>query len=176
MPICQVSGSILGMDLDFSIVLVLTLLLLLISFVASRKKTVKALKMSWKRLVKILPVVALMVLLMSIVFLFIPRESLSSYLHNDSIIAGAGMAALIGSISLIPGFIAFPLGGVLKDSGIPFTIISAFTTTLMMVGILTFPVERQFLGARVALVRNLIFLVIALCTAFVTGLVFGELG
>jgi hypothetical protein len=54
-------------------------------------------------------------------------------------------------------------------------VLSAFSTTLMMVGVVTFPMERSYLGARLALVRNVTSLLIAVVVAVVTGLVFGEI-
>ncbi len=45
----------------------------------------------------------------------------------------------------------------------------------MMVGVLTFPVERAYLGTKVAALRNLIYLVIAVVVTIITGLCFGEL-
>lgn len=84
------------------------------------------------------------------------------------------IAALIGSIAAVPGFIAFPLAGILRDNGISYTVIAAFTTTLMMVGITTFPVEAAYLGNRVALIRNIIGFIIAILVALFIGLFFGE--
>lgn len=84
------------------------------------------------------------------------------------------LAALIGSITAIPGFIAFPLAGILRNSGISYTTIAAFTTTLMMVGTITFPVEVTYLGKRVALIRNLIGFFIALVIALIIGFYFKE--
>jgi hypothetical protein len=75
----------------------------------------------------------------------------------------------------MPGFIAFPLCGILLREGALYMVLSAFSTTLMMVGIATFPLERTYLGARLALARNLVSLGIALLVAIVTGFVFGEL-
>ncbi len=54
-------------------------------------------------------------------------------------------------------------------------VLSAFTTTLMMVGVLTYPIERQYFGRSVTLIRNAISLIIALIVALVVGLVFGEI-
>jgi hypothetical protein len=54
-------------------------------------------------------------------------------------------------------------------------VLSAFSTTLMMVGVATFPLERTYLGTRLALARNLVSLGIALVVAIATGFVFGEL-
>jgi len=71
--------------------------------------------------------------------------------------------------------VAFPLSGILLGKGVPYTVIAAFTTTLMMVGVVTFPLEKRFLGARVALVRNLAGLAVALVVSVAIGLFFGEL-
>ena len=57
----------------------------------------------------------------------------------------------------------------------PYMVLSAFTTTLMMVGVLTYPVEKAHFGAGVTVVRNLLSFLIALVVAAATGLFFGEL-
>ena len=161
--------------MDFILLFTITFSLLILSFIKSREKTLKTLKMAGKRCLKILPVIFLTVLMISISFYFIPPEKLSEYMGRDNRFIAMIMAALVGSISIIPGFIAFPLGGVLREAGIPYMVIAAFTSTLMMVGIITIPLERQYLGLKVALWRNLIYLVIALMVSLITGVVFGEL-
>jgi hypothetical protein len=45
----------------------------------------------------------------------------------------------------------------------------------MMVGFVTFPLERSFLGTKVAFARNAAGFVTAIAVAFAVGLVFGEL-
>jgi len=71
----------------------------------------------------------------------------------------------IGSIALIPGFIAYPLAAVLRQNGASTPVLAAFITSLMMVGILTLPVEARFFGWRVSLLRNGLALVGALFVA-----------
>ena len=88
---------------------------------------------------------------------------------------GLLLATVFGSLALMPGFIAYPLCGILLKKGVAYMVLSAFATTLMMVGILTFPVERTYLGTKVAVVRNLLSLLIALFVALITGIVFGEI-
>ena len=56
-----------------------------------------------------------------------------------------------------------------------YMVLSAFSTTLMMVGIVTFPLEKAYLGTRLALSRNAVSLAIAVVVALATGLYFGEL-
>ena len=88
---------------------------------------------------------------------------------------GVLIASLIGSITMMPGFIAFPLGGILKQNGVLFMIISAFTTSLMMVGILTFPIEKKYFGTKVAILRNTVSFLIAIIVSIFTGIFFGEI-
>jgi len=58
------------------------------------------------------------------------------------------MASFFGSITLMPGFIAFPLCGILLKKGVTYMVLSAFSTTLMMVGFVTFPLEKNILGLK----------------------------
>ncbi|MCP4163738.1 MAG: hypothetical protein GY760_27070 [Deltaproteobacteria bacterium] len=161
--------------MDFIILLILTLGFLLISFIKDKGKTGKALKIAIKNCIKISAPIILMVLIISITLVFLPAELISKYLGNENKLAAIGSASLIGSIALLPGFIAFPLSGILLQNGVSYMVISSFTSTLMMVGILTIPVERQYLGLRVSILRNTIALLTALIIAVVTGLLYGEI-
>ena len=53
------------------------------------------------------------------------------------------IAALVGSITLIPAFVAFPLVGSLVDVGAGILPAAAFLTTLTMVGMVTFPLKKE---------------------------------
>ena len=108
-------------------------------------------------------------------FFLIPDEVILRCLGVDNKYMGVVYASIAGSITLMPGFIAFPLCGILLTKQVPYMILSAFTTTLMMVGILTFPVEKEYFGIKVAVIRNLAGLLIALIVAFITGIMFGEI-
>ncbi|MCD6588894.1 MAG: hypothetical protein J7K88_10135 [Candidatus Fermentibacteraceae bacterium] len=150
------------------------LVLLLLSFFSDRKKTLKALKIAWKRFTGILPAFVLMLVLVSISLYLLPHELVMKYLGEEDISRGMVIAMLAGSLTLMPGFIVFPLCGILREQGVPYMVLSAFTTTLMMVGVLTLPVEKQYFGIKTALVRNGAGLIIAVIVAVVTGLVFSE--
>jgi uncharacterized membrane protein YraQ (UPF0718 family) len=54
-------------------------------------------------------------------------------------------------------------------------VLSAFTTTLMMVGILTFPIEKAYFGPKVTILRNVLSFLVALIVAVMTGIFFGEI-
>ncbi len=53
-------------------------------------------------------------------------------------------------------------------------VLSAFTTTLMMVGVLTYPIEKEYFGMKVTVIRNVISFFIAIIVALVIGIFFGE--
>jgi len=147
----------------------------LISLIVNRKKTLQAGKIAAKRFVTILPAFLLMLIMVSIVLFLIPNEAISSYLVSGNRFSSVFWASLIGSVTLMPGFIAYPLSAILLQEGVQYMVLSAFTTTLMMVGVLTYPVERDYFGRRVTIIRNAISYLIALVVAIATGFFFGEL-
>ncbi len=149
---------------------------LLISVSVNRTKTVTALKVAKNRFAKILPAFITMMVLFSITITLLPQEVVAKLIGQESGWWGVATAAGIGSLVFIPGFIAFPLSAALLRQGVPYMVLAAFTTTLMMVGVLTYPLERQYFGRTVTLIRNAISLVIALIVAIIIGLIFGELG
>ena len=154
---------------------IVTSLAVIASLIADLGKTVKAFEVAVKKMLKIAPAFLTMTILVSIVLYLVPDETISRYLGHENKVLGLLIAYALGSISLMPGFIAFPLCGMLLEKGVLYMILSGFSTTLMMVGVLTFPVERAYLGAKVAVLRNLIYLVIAVVVTIITGLCFGEL-
>jgi uncharacterized membrane protein YraQ (UPF0718 family) len=152
-----------------------TAILVVVSFLADRKRTVKAFRIALRRILQISPAFLIMLILVSIVLLIFPEDLIVRALSSGGIWVATGAGSLIGSITLMPGFIAFPLCGVLRDYGVAYMVLSGFTTTLMMVGVLSFPIEKAYLGAPVSIIRNLISLLIALIVAVVTGIFFGEI-
>ena len=81
------------------------------------------------------------------------------------------MAAVVGSVTLIPGFVAFPTAAMLLKNGAGLTQIAAFISTLMMVGVATMPVEIKYFGKKVAVYRNLTAFVFSFVVAWVIGMV-----
>jgi hypothetical protein len=43
---------------------------------------------------------------------------------------------------MMPGYFAYPLAGVLVNKGVTYMVVACFATTLLMVGVLTYPVEK----------------------------------
>jgi uncharacterized membrane protein YraQ (UPF0718 family) len=118
---------------------------------------------------KLLPIMIIMLALVSVALFLIPNETLVKYMGEGSGIKGWVTAAIIGSIALIPGFIAYPLCGILIDNGVAYSLIAVFITTLMMTGFLTLPVEVKFFGWKVSVIRNLVSLFAALLIGLIMG-------
>ena len=150
-------------------------LALLVSLVFSREKTLRALKIAARRFIRILPAFLIMLILISVVLYLVPDELISRYLGSDNKLIGVALASFLGSITIMPGFIAFPLAGILVQKGVAYMVIAAFTTTLMMVGVLTAPVEKAYFGIKVTVIRNVVSFFIALAVALMIGLFFGEI-
>lgn len=116
----------------------------------------------------------IMLVFVSLVLYLIPNETILYYLGSQNKWLGLLSASSFGSITLMPGFIAFPLSGILLKKGVSYLVLAAFTTTLMMVGVLTFPVEKEYFGSKVTILRNLMSFGIAMIVALMIGIFFGE--
>jgi uncharacterized membrane protein YraQ (UPF0718 family) len=116
------------------------------SLIVDRKKTFKALQISWQKFIKILPAFLKMLIWVAIVLYFVPAKFITEYLGVSNNYLGVILGGLMGSISLMPGFIAYPLSGILLQQGVSYMTISSFVTTLMMVGVITYPVEKKYFG------------------------------
>jgi uncharacterized membrane protein YraQ (UPF0718 family) len=143
--------------------------LLLISFFKDRQRTKAAIKKAWKSLENILPQMLAILLLIGMMLALLSPEVIYKYIGSNSGWLGTVIASLIGSITLIPGFVAFPLASALLKSGAGITQISIFISTLMMVGIVTLPVEIKYFGKKAAVIRN----VFAYLFSFVVALIIG---
>jgi len=154
---------------------IFTLIAVILSFIANRKKTLEGLKMALNLFLNTLPSFITVLIAVAFLLAFLPKEVLAKLLGEKSGAFGFVIAALLGSISLIPGIVAYPLSSVLLKNGASYPVIAVFITTLMMVGIVTLPVESKFFGFKVAFTRNLLSfigaLIIGLAIAFLWGFV-----
>lgn len=141
------------------------------SWLKSKEKTILALKKAWKSFENILPQFLTILLLIGFVLSVLTPQQISSLIGSDSGWGGVMLASLLGSITLIPGFIAFPLAAALLKSGAGYMQIAAFISTLMMVGIVTIPMEIKFFGKKAAYLRNGLAFVFSIFVALIMGVV-----
>ena len=152
-----------------------TALAVFLSLLGSREKTIAGMKVALKKLRNILPAFLTMLISVSIVLFLIPDRVILHYLGNSDRFVSLVLASFFGSVTIMPGFIAFPLSGILLKKGVSYMVLSGFTTTLMMEGILTYPIESKYFGAKVTVIRNAISFLTALIVALSIGFSFGEL-
>ncbi|MBW2732695.1 MAG: permease [Deltaproteobacteria bacterium] len=142
------------------------------SLIADLGKTRLALVRGVRMFRKILPMLLGMLAVVSVVMAAVTPALI------ERILSGSGplsfFAALgVGGVILMPGFVAYPLAGVLKAHGASVAVLSAFITSLMMVGVLTLPIEARFFGWKIAVLRNALALVGAIVVAAAMAWVLG---
>lgn len=152
-----------------------TAALVVVSLVKSKQKTKKAFKKAWKAFENILPQFLGVIILVGLVLAFLDTKTISGIIGSNSGWLGVAIASAVGAITLIPGIIAFPTAALLVAGGAGYMQIGAFVSSLMMVGVVTLPVEFKFFGKKAAIVRNVLAFVFSFAVAFVLGKVMGEI-
>lgn len=140
-----------------------------VSFVKSKEKTKKSLKKAWKAFENILPQFLAVILIIGMLLSFLDTNLISKILGEESGAIGMVIASVIGSFTLIPGFVAFPLAASLLAGGAGYGQITMFVTTLMMVGIITIPIEKKYFGNKITVRRNIYAFIYAFAISFVIG-------
>lgn len=153
------------------ILYVVAVVLLLLSWFKDRQKTKMALKKAWKAFENILPQFLIIILIVGMALAVLNPDVISRLIGQESGWFGLVIASLIGSITLIPGFVAFPLASALLKSGAGFMQIAIFISTLMMVGIVTIPVEIKYFGKKATLTRNMLAFAFSYVVAITIGVV-----
>lgn len=146
-------------------------LLLLLSFYKDQKKSKLALKKAWKAFENMLPQFLGIIIVIGIVLSVIEPSLISQFIGADSGFIGLLNALLLGSITQIPAFVAFPLASNLLASGAGMMQIAGFVSTLMMVGILTIPMEVTFWGKKATYLRNGLAFVFSIVVALLMGVI-----
>lgn len=85
-----------------------------------------ALKKGWKAFENILPQFLVVILLVGVLLAVLNTEVISKIIGSGSGWLGVILAAVIGAITLIPGFVAFPTAAMLLQSGAGYMQIGAF--------------------------------------------------
>jgi uncharacterized membrane protein YraQ (UPF0718 family) len=151
------------------ILILAAVLSIILSFIADKQKTLEGIKRGLKMFLNLLPALLTVLTLVSVFLYLVPDKTIIKLLGAKSGIIGVAIAAAVGSIALIPGFIAFPLAKILLAKGVSYTVVAVFITTLIMVGVLTLPVEFKYFGKKAAIMRN----VLSFFGAIIVGLLIG---
>jgi uncharacterized membrane protein YraQ (UPF0718 family) len=165
----------MNIGIDTIIFYTAAITLTIASLVKNRQKTKKAFIKAWKAFENILPQFISIMVIIGVAMTLLDPETISHIIGSESGWLGVALAAVIGAITLMPGFVAFPTAALLLAGGAGYMQIGAFVSSLMMVGVVTLPMEFKVFGKKVALLRNAFALVFAFAVAFVIGKVMGEI-
>jgi uncharacterized membrane protein YraQ (UPF0718 family) len=141
-------------SLNTIILIGIALVALLISAWKDKKKTKQSLKMAkglfFKTGIEIVGILALIGLFLA----WVPPHIITKILGSGSVALSGLLGAIIGSVTILPAFVAFPLAASLYQRGAYLIAIAAFLTTLTMVGFATLPIETKHFGKKFAYIRN----------------------
>ncbi|MCL4440303.1 MAG: permease [Firmicutes bacterium] len=145
-----------------------TLAALAYSYKKDRQKTKQALKIALNSFRNTLPSMLGILGLIGLMLALVPKDFIEGLFGNNSPV-GILIISAVGSITLIPAFIAFPLAASLLQAGASIMAVSSFITTLLMVGVITAPMEIHYFGKKFTLIRNALGIITALGIAVVMG-------
>ena len=146
-----------------------TAVLLAISYVKDRNKTMLSLKRAWKMFINVLPQFISILFLAGLLLAAVSPETVQYVIGTQSGFRGMLTAALLGAVTLVPVLVAFPVAARLLQNGAGVTQTAVFISTLTMVGFVTLPMEIKYLGKKAAVLRNALAFLFSFAAAFLIG-------
>jgi uncharacterized membrane protein YraQ (UPF0718 family) len=110
---------------------------------------------------------------MGLLLSFVDESLIQQTVGRESGLAGVVLSGIIGSVTLIPAFAAYPAAAELLRVTGGYAQITMLITSLMLVGVATLPLECRFFGMRAAVWRNTLGLVYSFALALFMGALFG---
>ena len=148
---------------------IVTFSFFIFSLMKDKKKTMKALGMALRMGRRMALSIFTVVITIGLLLTLLPPERIASFVAEQNLVIATFGAALFGTITLVPAFIAFPLIGTLVGAGVHIVPSVAFLTTLTMVGLVTLPLEKKEFGTKFTIVRNVASFVSAVFIALLMG-------
>ncbi|MFW6285071.1 MAG: hypothetical protein ACOC2X_01695 [Bacillota bacterium] len=145
--------------------------LTILSAVVNPGKTWLGIKKGLRSFLKLMPVLIPLFLFVGILMTLVTPGLISGMLGEESGLLGIGVGLVVGSITFMPPFVAFPLGSDLLESGAAYPQVAGFLVTLMSVGVVYFAAESIFFSKKSALVRNLVSFIGAIIVVLVVMVV-----
>lgn len=138
--------------LFFIIVLIITLCITLIDF--DRGKSIS--NIAFKSLLQMICVLPPIMLLLGLLDIWVPRETMIKFMGKDSGIKGVFLAILFGSVAAGPLYAAFPITEIFIKKGVKFSNVMIFIGAWCTTKIPTLIFELSALGVRYTFIRMLV--------------------
>ena len=149
----------------------ITLIFLIVSFIKDRDESKGAIKKALGMGKGMAKSLILIILLIGLILAYLPPSQISDFVAKQNLYVATIFSAIFGTITLIPAFIAFPLVGSLVDANVSIVPSVAFLTTLTMVGVVTYPLEKKTFGSKFAITRNILSFSFAIIIALFMGVI-----
>jgi uncharacterized membrane protein YraQ (UPF0718 family) len=159
------------MDIFTIVFWLIATILLFLSIHKDKNKTIKSFKKSRNSLKFMGPSILSIVFLIGLILTYLPPDLISDYFGESSSLNATITSAAVGSITLIPAFVAFPLVASFIELGASIVPGAAFLTTLTMVGVVTYPLEKDKFGRKFAITRNVLSFIFAIFIALLMGVI-----
>lgn len=147
----------------------ITAILLIISYRTNKHKTIRSIKRAWNMFIHLLPQFLSILFMIGFLLAIISPETIQDVIGSRSGFTGMLFASILGSVTLVPVLIAFPIAAKLLQNGAGIMQIAVFIGTLTTVGLVTLPLERKFLGNKLSILRNLLFYMSSFVVALLMG-------
>lgn len=157
------------MDIFTIVMWIGTIIFLAISFFKNKERTKRALKMAFNMGKGMLISMISIIFAIGFILTFIPPEQIAEFVGRQQPFLATVASAFLGTVTLVPAFIAFPLVGELVNAGVGIVPSVAFLTTLTMVGVVTFPLEKEEFGRKFTITRNALSFIFAILIAILMG-------
>lgn len=157
------------MDIFTIAIWIITAGLLIASLIKDKGKTKEAMKKAFFMGRGMALSIFAVIFAIGFILAILPPEQIAVLIGKQNLYVATIAAAAFGTVTLIPAFIAFPLIGTLSSAGVGIMPSVAFLTTLTMVGVATFPLEKREFGTKFAVTRNVLSFVFAIIIAWMMG-------
>lgn len=149
----------------------IALVMLILSGIKSKKNIKLVIKKSTTQFFNLLPQVLFIMLFVGLSITLISPEFIAKFLGKESGLIGILAGVTIGAVTLLPSFIAIPLGATIREQGAGILQVAGFISALMGIGVATFSMEKKYFGFSFALYRNIGSLIITLIFVAVIAVV-----
>jgi len=160
------------MSIDTYIIYGLAFVVLIVSFVLDKKKTLRGLKKGGMSLIKIIRMLVPLIFIIGILMVIINPDVISAALGEESGILGYLFAFIVGSVTFLPAFVSYPLGAELIEAGAGVPQVAGFLVTVMSVGVVYIAAEIKYFSKKATIYRNLISIIGAIIVVIIVMVAF----
>ena len=151
----------------------LAIVLFIISLLKDKLKTKKALIKAFKSFENIMPQFLSIIIIVGFILSVLDTNTISNLIGSESGMFGVVLSAIVGSIALMPTFVAFSTANSLLLNGAGYAQVAALVSTLTLVGIVTIPLESKYVGKKAAYLRNFLAFLFSFAVAYFMGVFLG---